>query len=517
MDAATQPLSSRRQHWVNELERHAQQQPGGVAIRFQGESVTWLELQRRTVRVADGLHRRGVGFGDRVLLLMMNRPEYVDIVLGAHRLGGIAVPVNFRLTAEEIAFIAQDSGAHVLFVDDVLADTARAACAYAGLQMQIVVVGPSGGESLAALMSEPGEPHPLVDVPEDSPALIMYTSGTTGRPKGAVLSHLNMLSQALTLIRTWRLFDDEGEVTLCASPLFHIAGLGGLGPMLLIGATVVIHPTGAFDASALLDTLETEGVTSIFLVPTQWQALCADPTVTERKLALRVTSWGAAPASVTLLERMAEVFPGVTNIAVFGQTEMSPVTCALRGEDALRKIGSVGKPISTVQVRVVDEQMNDVAPGEVGEIVYRGPGLMAGYWQNPVATDDAFAGGWFHSGDLVRVDDEGFIYVVDRKKDMLISGGENIYCAEVENVLAAHPDIVDVAVIGRPDERWGEVPVAVVVVAGANAPSVAELGEWLDGRLARYKRPKHLVVLDVMPRNASGKILKGPLREQYGR
>jgi fatty-acyl-CoA synthase len=189
-------------------------------------------------------------------------------------------------------------------------------------------------------------------------------------------------------------------------------------------------------------------------VPTQWQALCADSSVTSRDLALRVISWGAAPASDTLLRRMAEVFPEATNIAVFGQTEMSPVTCVLDGVDALRKLGSVGKPISTLAVRVVDAELRDVPAGEVGEIVYRGPTTMAGYWRNPEATAAAFDGGWFHSGDLVRRDEEGFVYVVDRKKDMIISGGENIYCAEVENALAAHPAIAEVAVIGRPHDRW---------------------------------------------------------------
>ncbi|AHK27579.1 2-succinylbenzoate--CoA ligase [Rhodococcus opacus PD630] len=188
----------------------------------------------------------------------------------------------------------------------------------------------------------------------------------------------------------------------------------------------------------------------------------------------------------------------------------------LDGKDAVRKIGSVGKPIDTVAMRVVDEAMNDVAQGEIGEIVYRGPGLMEGYWRNPAATADAFDGGWFHSGDLVRVDSDGFVYVVDRKKDMIISGGENIYCAEVENALAAHPNIVDVAVIGRADERWGEVPVAVVVPRAGAALEVDALADWLDGRVARYKRPKFVEVLPQLPRNASGKVVKGVLREQFG-
>ena len=221
-------------------------------------------------------------------------------------------------------------------------------------------------------------------------------------------------------------------------------------------------------------------------MPAQWQAVCAAQRAKPRQLRLRVLSWGAAPASDTLLRDMAETFPGTQILAAFGQTEMSPVTCMLLGEDAIRKLGSVGKVIPTVAARVVDEDMNDVPVGQVGEIVYRAPTLMAGYWNNPKATAEAFAGGWFHSGDLVRQDDEGYVWVVDRKKDMIISGGENIYCAEVENVLAAHPAIGEVAVIGRAHDKWGEVPVAVVALGRPARRST--LGD-LDGFPRRTARP----------------------------
>ena len=297
------------------------------------------------------------------------------------------------------------------------------------------------------LLAEDGEPHHVVDIPNDSPALIMYTSGTTGHPKGAVLTHTNLAGQALTFLFT-NGADINHDVGFIGVPLFHIAGIGNTIPGLLLGRPTVIYPLGAFDPNGLLDVLEAERVTGIFLVPAQWQAVCAAQQAQPRNLALRVLSWGAAPASDTLLRQMSETFPGTQILAAFGQTEMSPVTCMLLGEDAIRKLGSVGKVIPTVAARIVDDDMNDVAVGQVGEIVYRAPTLMAGYWNNPEATAEAFAGGWFHSGDLVRQDDEGYIWVVDRKKDMIISGGENIYCAEVENVLAAHPAIVEVAVIG---------------------------------------------------------------------
>jgi fatty-acyl-CoA synthase len=212
---------------------------------------------------------------------------------------------------------------------------------------------------------------------------------------------------------------------------------------------------------------------------------------------------------------MAAAFPGASNVAVFGQTEMSPVTCALDGQDALRKIGSVGRPVTNVSARIVDDDMKDVAPGEAGEIVYRGPQVMLGYWQNPEATAEAFRGGWFHSGDLVRADEEGFLFVVDRKKDMIITGGENVYCAEVENALAAHPAVAELAVIGIADERWGETPVAVAALHPDATLTVEQLRDWGTGRLARYKLPTVLHLVTALPRNASGKVMKTALREQF--
>ncbi|KAA1249077.1 long-chain-fatty-acid--CoA ligase [Mycobacterium simiae] len=515
--APEQPYLARRQNWVNQLKRHAMMQPQATALRFLGRTTTWSELRHRVTALAGALSRRGVSFGDRVMILMLNRPEFVESVLAANMLGAIAVPLNFRLTPAEIAFLVEDCAPRVIVTESVLARVALAVRDIAPLVNTIVVAGSSADDAVVGyddLIDEIGEPEGPVDIPNDSPALIMYTSGTTGRPKGAVLTHTNLSGQATTALYTSGA-NINSDVGFIGVPLFHIAGIGNMLTGMLLGRPTVIYPLGAFDPAQLLDVLEAEKVTGIFLVPAQWQAVCAEQQARPRELKLRVMSWGAAPAPDALLRQMSEIFPGTQILAAFGQTEMSPVTCMLLGEDAIRKRGSVGKVIPTVAARVVDDAMNDVPVGEVGEIVYRAPTLMTGYWNNPEATAEAFAGGWFHSGDLVRMDSDGYVWVVDRKKDMIISGGENIYCAEVENVLASYPGIVEVAVIGRADEQWGEVPVAVAAVTD-NPPRIEDLIEYLNERLARYKHPKALEIVDALPRNPAGKVLKTELRLRYG-
>jgi fatty-acyl-CoA synthase len=510
-----QPYLARRQNWTNQLARHALMQPDATALRFLGHTTTWAELDRRVTALAGALSRRGVGLGDRVLILMLNRPEFIESFLAANRLGAIAVPVNFRMTPAEIAFLVSDCQGRVVITEAVLAKVASAVRDIDPTLATVIVAGGTDDEVIGYddLIAEPGDTPQPVDIPNDSPALIMYTSGTTGRPKGAVLTHTNIAGQAMTNLFTIGA-DINRDVGFIGVPLFHIAGVGNAITPLQLGLPTVIYPLGAFDPGALLDVLETEQVTSMFLVPAQWQVVCAEQRANPRKLQLRVLSWGAAPASDTLLRDMSETFPGTQIYAAFGQTEMSPVTCMLLAQDAIRKLGSVGKVIPTVAARVVDENMNDVPVGQVGEIVYRAPTLMAGYWHNPKATADAFAGGWFHSGDLVRQDEEGYVWVVDRKKDMIISGGENIYCAEVENALAGHPAIVEVAVIGRPDAKWGEVPVAVAAVH--TDLDLGDLDQFLTERLARYKHPKALEIVDALPRNPAGKVLKTELRARFG-
>jgi fatty-acyl-CoA synthase len=390
-------------------------------------------------------------------------------------------------------------------VDDTFAPVVAAARAQAPAVSAVLTIGAGYDDVLASGSAE----YVKLPVDDGAPAFVMYTSGTTGRPKGAVLTHRNLLLHAFSNVVHAGVSSDD-RVGMSGAPLFHIAGVSGFYLNLAVGGRTVLAPSGGFDPAAMVDLLERERVSTVFFVPAQWAAIVALPGIRDRDLS-------ALRRSTTLLRTMIDTFPQAEIVTAFGQTECSPVTCALRGEDSIRKIGSIGTPMINVEVRVVDDDMNDVPQGEVGEIVYRGPLVMSGYWNKPEETADAFRGGWFHSGDLVRQDEDGYFYVVDRKKDMIISGGENIYCAEVENALAAHPKVAEVALIGVADARYGEAPLAVIAPRDpADPPTAEEIDAFCREHLASYKRPREVVIVAALPRNPSGKVLKTQLRRTYG-
>lgn len=496
------------------LRRASHAYPERTAFRFEGRSLSFGKLDDLATRCSSAFRERGVGAGDRVVLLCANHLEFIIACWGAWRLGAVVVPLNFRLTANEVQQLLTDCRPAVLVVDEAFTQTVPTV----GVPVLVVDAGDqphaAGWTDFTQALEAADPVYQFVAVDENETCLIMYTSGTTGMPKGAMLSYRNLLAQSLLMTSLFRLAPHD-EVHSCAVPLFHIAGIGSVIPFFLLGGRSVIQRLGGFDPARLLDLLEREEITDVFLVPTQWEAVCrlADPRTAH--LPLRRIAWGAAPISRRVLELMAESFPQAEIIAGFGQTEMSPITCALRGSQSAEKIGSVGQVVPLVEARIVDSAMNDVPRGAVGEIVYRGPTMMLGYWERPEETAQAFAGGWFHSGDLVRMDDDGFVYVVDRVKDMLISGGENIYCAEVESAILAHPAVREVAVIGRPHERWGEVPVAIVVREPGTQSTAKDLDEHVRHRLAAFKCPRAYEWIDALPRNASGKVTKHRLRENY--
>ncbi|MBB4095870.1 long-chain-fatty-acid--CoA ligase [Brucella pecoris] len=503
-----------------QLARHARLSPDTDAFIFNGERRTYRDLDRSVDRLAAALAARGVSQGDRVAVLMTNCLELVESYLAVCRLGAICVPVNFRLAAPEITYILSDCGAIGLLVDEALLPVGAASRADATNIRFVIATGPEeccagfAAESFERVLEECNTP-PNIDVREDAPAFIMYTSGTTGRPKGAVLSHHNLNVNTMNMIISLEISPTDRR-WLAGLPLFHIGGLNGILPFLFLGGTSTILPSGQFDPAEVLDLLVAERITSCYFVPTQWQMICALPEIADRCFELERVTWGASVSPPSVLEAIAATFPDVKMLNVFGQTEMSSITTAMRADKAVSKMSSVGKPVVNVEVRVVDDDMNDVPEGGVGEIVYRGPTVMQGYWRNPVATKEAFSGGWFHSGDLVRRDEEGYLFVVDRKKDMIISGGENIYCTEVEAVIDAHPAVAEVAVIGIPHPRWVETVMAVIVLTpDAPQTTAQDIISWCLTRLASYKKPTRVEFVDKLPRNAAGKTLKRELRDIY--
>lgn len=495
------------------LARNARRFPDKTALVFQATTLTFAELNSRVNRLAGALSRRGVTHGSNVAVLMYNRLEVVESYLACHKLGACPVPVNFRLAPAEVRYILENSDAVGVLVDDVLEAAAREALADNTAFLLTLSSNPqAGAESYESALAAEQDVEPDVVVSEDDLAFLMYTSGTTGLPKGAMLTHRNLVVNTVNWIMEMEARHDD--VWLSGLPLFHIGGVNGILPFLYLAGTSVITPSTGFDPADSLRQICEHNVTMCYFVPTQWQQICSLPEVGDVDTSrLRKALWGASQAPLSTLELLTSTFPSVGIVNAFGQTEMSSNTCFLKPGDAVRKMGSVGKPAVNVEVRVVDDDMNDVAPGEVGEIVYRGPTVMRGYYHNDAATAEAFAGGWFHSGDLVRVDDEGFITVVDRKKDMIISGGENIYPAEVERVLEQHPAVAEVTVIGVPHPKWVETPVAVVVPKG-KAPEQGELIDFAKARMASYKKPSAVVYVEALPRNAAGKVLRRELRDQ---
>ncbi|MHB1582811.1 MAG: AMP-binding protein [Acidimicrobiales bacterium] len=517
---ATDPMAAARSmaHGA-QLARIARKFPDRPAFVCGDEERTFGQVDRRVHRLARGLAGLGLGPGDRLGVLMGNSLEMVETLFAGWRAGAVVVPFNFRLTAPEVAFELSDCSPSVVVADAELAPLLSKACTGLPRPPKVVVLDPAaggGGGSFADLLADadPAPYEPLVD--DRDPALLMYTSGTTGRPKGAVLSHANVaLCTLSSMIAMGNGADDE--VWYCNLPLFHIGGLSSILPYVLTGGCSVVVPSGHFDVAAAVTEIAERRVTGCVFVGMQWDEACdrlADRSLANR-LCLRRASWGAANTPVDVLARIAETIPGVPIYSSFGQTEMSPLTCVLPPQEARRKRGSVGKPIVNVEARLVDDGGAPVPVGEVGEIVYRGPTVMQGYWGMPEATDEAFRDGWFHSGDLCRMDEEGYLYVVDRTTDMIVSGGENIYCPEVEQALRGHPAVADVAVVGIPHPRWGETPQAVVVpVDPARPPGEEELISWCRDRLASYKKPTSVVLVDALPRNAAGKVRKTELRRR---
>jgi fatty-acyl-CoA synthase len=476
-----------------------------VALVYgEGEKQTYGELGDRAARWAAVFTARGVGRGDRIAFLGENQPAFVEVLFGAARVGVVFVPVNTRLAAPEVAHILADSGAKLLVHDDRCATVA----AEAARDLPRIAVGTEADAALAAV--EPAPETPGVGL--DDPAAILYTSGTTGRPKGAVLTHGNLTWNSLNTLVDVDIVSTD--VALVISPLFHAASLGmGLLPVLLKGGTVVLER--AFDAGRTLRIIQELGVTMLSGVPTTYQFMAEHPDWPSTDLStLAKLTCGGSPVPTRVLEAFEA--RGLSFSQGYGMTETSPGATYLPATRTRAKMGSAGQPHFFTEVRVVDENGQSLEPGEIGEIQVRGPNVTPGYHGNPAATAEAFtADGWFRTGDLGSFDDDGYLFVADRLKDMIISGGENIYPAEVEDLILGIEDVTGAAVIGIPDERWGETPWAVVTLRPGAQLTTEQLAEHLNGRIARYKIPKNVVVVDELPRTASGKVRKLDLRTRF--
>jgi fatty-acyl-CoA synthase len=492
--------------------RRAQLSPQRRALVFEDVETSYAEFADRVRRQASLFRACGICVGDRVGYLGVNHPALLETMFAAQALGAIFVPLNFRLTAEELTFIINDAGVHTLVVDDSLRDVIGPA--RARLCTREYFVSESAAEGWRHLATERAGAEPLaetVSMGQHDVAIIMYTSGTTGLPKGAMLTHGNILWNNINAMMAFG--GSRDDVILTAAPLFHI---GGLNVMTIgsfhNGSTVVL--LRGFDAGLALKNIERYRVTHMFGAPAMFLFMSQQPQFAATDLSSIATIiCGAAPVPESLIELYGA--RGVPFCQGYGLTETSPFSAFLTPEFGVSKLGSAGQPPIFSDTRIVDGDNREVATGERGEICLRGPNIMKGYWNRPDATAAAIdSEGWFHSGDVGYVDEDGFLFICDRLKDMVISGGENVYPAEVEGVLYRHEHIAEVAVLGLPDEKWGEAVTAVVALHPGRELTLEELRAFAEPSLARYKLPLRLHIVDALPRNPAGKVLKFVLKEE---
>ncbi|HET6393723.1 MAG TPA: long-chain fatty acid--CoA ligase [Blastococcus sp.] len=497
-------------------ERRLRISPQRPAIWFEGTTTTHGEFAHRVRRAAAALAALGVTRGDRVAWLGANHPAALETLYACGQLGAIWVPVNARFTAPEARYVLEHSGATLVVhgrEHGTTADTLRAQLP--AVRHWVAAEEPlAGGADSLDWQQLLADAEPVLrdePVTLDDVCLIMYTSGTTGRPKGAVLTHGNMTWSCLNQILGFDFTPDER--TLGLAPLFHIGGLNGtLNPTLLRGGCVVL--VRGFDPPATLQVIVEQRVTSFFAVPTMLDAISRQPGFDTVDLsALRTIGAAGAPLPLPLLHTWLD--RGVTVQQAYGMTESAPAGTSLDSADAVTKVGSAGKSQFFVDVRVVRPDGTECAPDEIGEVVLSGPNIMAGYWNAPEETAAAIVDGWYHSGDAGSTDEDGYLYIRDRYKDMIISGGENVYPAEVESALLELPEVVEAAVIGIPDQKWGEIGLAVVVPAPGSAEDPEAIRTALRERLAGFKVPRQVEFVTELPKTATGKIRKPDLRNRF--
>ncbi len=498
------------------IDHHAMNRGGKEAIREldRDRSFTYADLDRRIDAMTAYLASVGVGRGDRVAVLAHNGVEFFDVQFACQRNGAICVLLNWRLTVSELEYILNDSSPKVLFHDVEFTAAATELQHLCSIDTLVEIHGGKADTAYEqALTTFDGQAAPRVTLTHDDVVTIMYTSGTTGLPKGAMITHGMNFWNCVNLGIPGGMGLDT--VHLNVLPLFHTGGLNCYSnPVLHAGGTVVLLET--FEPGQALGVIgdPSQGVTHFFGVPAPYQFMMQHPDFPSTDLSrLRVAGVGGAPCALAIMEAWSE--RGVPLLQGFGMTETSPAAIFLDPDDALRKVGSTGKALMHTEVRIVDDNGGDCGANEMGELWVAGPHITPGYWNKPEATASAFEGRWLKTGDAARMDDEGFVYIVDRWKDMYISGGENVYPAEVENVLYQIDGVVEAAVIGIPSDRWGEAGLAVLVVTEGVEIDRVSVQSYCAQRLAKFKVPADITVIDELPRNATGKVLKRELRDRF--
>jgi len=493
----------------------ARNKPEAICVGCADLHLNWHEFNCRVNRAARALAASGIKAGDRVALLLANSNVYLEVFFAAAKIGAILVPLNFRLTVSELAFITSDSIPSLLIWAPEFAEAASALVEKTP-QIKMMICEKTGLEAVDyeswIADRETSEPLVTASVGQDNPLIIMYTSGTTGRPKGAVLSHGNLIWNAINSQHLSAY--SASTASLCSAPLFHIGALNvAVLPYLYVGGRIVLQRF--FDPAEAVRLIGVEEINVMFGVPVMFQFMMQVPGWDEADFS-SVDNFvaGGAPCSRALIE--AYLAKGVRFVQGYGLTESSGGASLLLPEDALRKIGSSGQPLFHLELKIVDQENLELPPGEIGEITVRGPTVIREYWNLPAETAAAIVDGWLHTGDLGYLDSEGYLFIVDRKKDMYISGGENVYPAEVEAVISDFAGIDEVAVIGVPDEKWGETGLAIVVPRAGCEFSAENLLAYCRAELAGYKRPSRVVVTGgPLPKTASGKLVKKDLKKLY--
>ena len=506
-------------NWSYILEANVARFPSKEAIIFEGRRITYKQLGERVDALAKGLQQLGLRRGDIVAILLLNCSEYFEINFAVNKLGGIWLPLNYRLAGPEVTYILNHSGARMLISEKQFEPLIQEIRKDIPGVQKLIAVGkevPSGWESYDRLIeTNRGAKAEHAQVELEDLHRLMYTSGTTAHPKGVMITYGNLYWKNISHIQTFDIKPEDR--TLVVGPLYHVGGMDLTATTTLyVGGSVVI--LRRFDPIPVLQTIQKEGITNTWFAPAMVNMLFQEPTFDQYDVSsIRVIFDGGEKMPLPLIAKIKEKFPNVWFADVFGMTETVGADTFLPKDKMIEKIGSVGKPVAHLRMRVVDEKGKDVPPNTLGEIVLRGPKVFKGYWKNSQATAEAIKDGWFHTGDIATIDEEGYLYIVDRKKDIIISGGENIASLEVERVIYELPQVLETAVVGIPHPKWQEIPKAFVVLRKGEKIAAEEIIEYCSKKLAKFKVPKEIEFIDILPRNPSGKVLKRELRDRTKR